>query len=70
MQKMGEKIVEDNNNDANTQKEVEKQLEDFDDCWSAVAKQVIDRKEKVSLLSFNFKSLLINKYLAYRNYIF
>ena len=53
MQKVGDKIVEDCDNDKRVAKEVKKQLEDFDDCWSGVAKQVIDRKEKVRYQKWN-----------------
>lgn len=44
---MGKDLIEDSGRDEETTKEIEAQLQDFDDCWNHVAKRVIDEKEKV-----------------------
>lgn len=44
---MGKDLIEDSGSDEETTKEIEAQLQDFDDCWNHVAKRVIDEKEKL-----------------------
>lgn len=47
LRQLGKDLIEDSGRDEETTKEIEAQLQDFDDCWNHVAKRVIDEKEKV-----------------------
>ncbi len=58
LHKLGEELIEESGRDEETKKDIEAQLQDFDDCWNHVAKRVIDEKEKVrasnSCLPYDF----------------
>lgn len=47
LHQLGEDLIEESGNDEETKKDIEAQLQDFDDCWNHVAKRVIDEKQKV-----------------------
>lgn len=47
LRQLGKDLIEDSGRDEETTKEIEAQLQDFDDCWNHVAKRVIDEKEKL-----------------------
>ncbi|KAL9968901.1 hypothetical protein ACROYT_G021049 [Oculina patagonica] len=47
LHKLGEELIEESGRDKETKKDIEAQLQDFDDCWNHVAKRVIDEKEKL-----------------------
>lgn len=47
LRQLGKDLIEDSGRDEETTKEIEAQLQDFDDCWNHVAKRVVDEKEKV-----------------------
>ena len=50
LRKLGEDLIEESDHDKETTKDINAQLQDFDDCWNQVAKRVIDEKEKVLIL--------------------
>lgn len=54
LRQLGKDLIEDSGRDEETTKEIEAQLQDFDDCWNHVAKRVIDEKEKVRKTYIHF----------------
>lgn len=44
---MGKDLIEDSGNDDEITKEINAQLQDFDDCWNHVAKRTLEEKEKL-----------------------
>ena len=60
LHQLGKELVEESGRDKETTKEIQAQLQDFDDCWNHVAKRALDEKEKVRTTDF-----YINTYLQY-----
>ena len=63
---MGKDLIEDSGNDDEITKEINAQLQDFDDCWNHVAKRTLEEKEKVrnNTLDFEFSSTKTSKPLG------
>lgn len=47
LHQLGKDLIEDSGNDDEITKEINAQLQDFDDCWNHVAKRTLEEKEKL-----------------------
>jgi len=66
LHQLGKDLIEDSGNDDEITKEINAQLQDFDDCWNHVAKRTLEEKEKVrnNTLDFEFSSPKTSKPLG------